>query len=152
MKRFLFAAALAVATVPAFAQVGVSVSIGQPGFYGRLDVGSFPAPQLLYPTPVVIQPVPVGVVRQPIYLNVPPGHAKDWGKHCYKYNACGQPVYFVRNEWYENVYAPGYRERHGGRGYDRDYDRGDRRGYDRGDDQGDRGRGHGHGHGNKHDR
>ena len=38
---------------------------------------------------------------QPIYLHVPPGHAKNWRKHCHKYNACGQPVYFVVSDEYK---------------------------------------------------
>ena len=45
-----------------------AVQVGEPGFYGRIDIGNFPQPQVVYPQPVVIQPVPVGVVRQPIYL------------------------------------------------------------------------------------
>ena len=121
MNRLLIAAALAAATVPALAaDVGVSVHVGQPGFYGRIDIGNFPPPRLLYPEPVIIRPVRVGVVRQPIYLHVPPGHAKDWRKHCRKYNACGQPVYFVQEDWYNNVYVPRYRdgERHG-QGHDK---------------------------------
>jgi hypothetical protein len=49
MKQVLFAAALAAATVPAHAtDVGVSISIGQPGFYGQIDIGGYPAPHLLY--------------------------------------------------------------------------------------------------------
>jgi hypothetical protein len=133
MKRFLFAAAVAAVTAPAFAaDVGVSVQVGEPGFYGRIDIGNFPQPQLIYRQPVVIQPVPVGVVRQPIYLRVPPGHAKNWRKHCHKYNACGQPVYFVQDGWYNQEYVPRYRERHGER---------------HGDD--DRGEGRDHGHGKK---
>ena len=40
MKRILVSAALAVAAAPALAaDVGVSISIGQPGFYGRIDIG-----------------------------------------------------------------------------------------------------------------
>lgn len=129
MKRFLFAAALVAATAPALAaDVGVSVNVGQPGFYGRIDIGNFPQPLLIYPEPVVIQPVPVGVVHQPIYLHVPPGHAKDWRKHCGKYNACGQPVYFVQENWYNEVYVPRYRNH--------------------GDDHG---KGHGKGKGHKED-
>jgi uncharacterized protein YcfJ len=85
------------------------MSVGQPGFYGRIDIGNLPPPQLVYAQPVVIQAVPVGVVQQPIYLHVPPGHAKHWGKHCHRYNACGQPVYFVRDAWYNEVYVPHYR-------------------------------------------
>lgn len=109
MKRFLFAAALVVITVPALADVGVSVNIGQPGFYGRIDMGNYPQPQLIYPAPVMIQPMPMGMAPQPIYLRVPPGHRKNWRKHCQRYGACGQPVYFVRDNWYNNVYVPSYR-------------------------------------------
>jgi hypothetical protein len=111
MKSLLIVTALTTATTSALAaDVGVSVQVGQPGFYGRIDIGNFPPPLLVYPEPVIIQPVPVGAVRQPIYLHVPPGHAKDWRKHCRKYNACGQPVYFVQEDWYNNVYVPRYRD------------------------------------------
>ena len=89
---------------------GASVSVGQPGFYGRIDIGDVPPPPLLYAEPILIQPVPVGVVRQPIYLHVPPGHAKHWRKHCRQYNACGQPVYFVQESWYNDVYVARYRD------------------------------------------
>lgn len=146
MKRFLFVTALA-ATLPAFAaDVGVSISVGQPGFYGHIDIGDFPRPVLVYPTPVVIEPVRVGVVRQPLYLHVPPGHARHWRKHCHEYNACGEPVYFVDDGWYNDVYVPHYRERHG----DRDGRRDDRR-----DWHDDHGKGHDKGgkeHGRGHDR
>lgn len=113
MKRLLCALAVLAIGAPALAaDVGVSVSVGQPGFYGRIDVGNYPAPQLLYAEPIVVQPAAVGVVRQPVYLRVPPGHAKNWRKHCYRYNACGQPVYFVRDTWYNEVYVPRYRSAH----------------------------------------
>jgi hypothetical protein len=45
---------------------------------------------------------------QPVYLRVPPGHEKHWSKHCGKYGACGQPVYFVREDWYQTQYVPRY--------------------------------------------
>ena len=129
MRRFLIAAAVATLAAPVLAaDVGVSINIGQPGFYGRLDLGNIPQPQVIYTAPVIIQTVPIGVVRQPIYLRVPPGHERNWGKHCRKYNACGQPVYFVQDNWYTNVYAPRYRGEHG----DRDDD-----------DHGHKGKGHG---------
>lgn len=175
IKRFFIALAMAAATFGSTAQaadVGVSVSIGQPGFYGRLDIGGFPPPVLLYPEPVMIQPVPYG--RPPIYLRVPPGHAKHWNKYCYRYRACGERVFFVRDEWYEREYAPRYREEHyGHRDYDRrDYrddhrremrrdrhedrheDRRDERRYEQRDDRRGEDRGpdreHGHGHGRDH--
>ncbi|MBI3094759.1 MAG: hypothetical protein HYY97_07780 [Rhodocyclales bacterium] len=128
MKRHLIAAALAASALSATAlagDVGVSVSIGQPGFYGRIDVGDFPPPAVIYREPVFIQSVPVS--RAPIYLRVPPGHAKHWGKHCHRYNACGERVYFVRDDWYNREYVPRYRERHGR------YDNEDRHWDDRGD-------------------
>ena len=94
MKRFLFAAALVIITAPALAaDVGVSVNIGQPGCYGRIDMGNYPQPQLIYSAPVMIQPMPMGMAPQPIYLRVPPGHRKNWRRHCQRYGACGQPEY-----------------------------------------------------------
>ena len=91
------------------AGVDVSIQVGQPNFYGRIDVGDVPRPQVVYAQPIIVQPPPAGVVVQPIYLRVPPGHAKHWNKHCQRYNACGHPVYFVQERWYNTVYAPRYR-------------------------------------------
>jgi hypothetical protein len=74
MKHFLIVAALVTIAVPALASdVGVSVSIGQPGFYGQIDIGNYPQPRLIYPAPVMVQPMPIGMVPQPIYLRAPPG-------------------------------------------------------------------------------
>lgn len=127
------------------ADVGVSVSIGQPGFYGRIDIGDYPQPELVYAEPVIIHR-PVGVVYDPIYLHVPPGHAKRWSHYCGQYNACGRPVYFVQDRWYNDVYVPHYHEHHGegNRGHydDRDGDHGHRQD---GDD-----RGYRHGHDREH--
>ena len=69
MKRFLCLAALASISVAALAaDVGVSVQIGEPGFYGRIDIGNAPPPRLIYRQPVVIQPAPVAVMEEPILL------------------------------------------------------------------------------------
>lgn len=150
MKRFLIAAMLAVATLstPALAaDVGVSVSIGQPGFYGRIDIGDYPYPQprVIYGQPRVIERLVME--REPIYLRVPPGHRKNWRSHCRKYNACGERVYFVQDSWYNNDYAPLYREHqrhrwdrhqqddsrdhHGDNRQGHDHDRGNDRGQNR---------------------
>lgn len=147
MKRFLIATALAAsfASIPAFAaDVGVSVSIGQPGFYGQIDIGNFPQPRVIYRQPMIIERVAMD--RPPVYLRVPPGHRKHWSRHCREYNACGERVYFVEENWYEQQYVPRYQQQH----RDRRGEQGD--GRQQGDDhhQGDRGdnnRG-----GNKHDR
>lgn len=140
MKRLLFAAALAAATsFPALAaNVGVSISIGQPGFYGQIDIGGYPPPRILYREPRVIYQAATS--RPPIYLHVPPGHARNWRKHCREYNACGERVYFVQNTWYEREYVPHYQKQHG----DRRDDRRDDHKNDRRDKQSDR---HGNDHG-----
>jgi hypothetical protein len=110
MRRSLLAAAIGFLAAPALAaDVGVSVSVGQPGFFGRIDIGNLAPPQLVYPQPVVVERPPAAVAQQPVYLYVPPEHAKDWRKHCREYNACAQPVYFVQQGWYDNVYVPHYR-------------------------------------------
>jgi hypothetical protein len=121
--NYLLATALAVAFLHTTAQatdVGVSINVSQPGFYGRIDVGRGPAPMVIYPQPILIEQRPVAIVRQPIYLRVPPGHEKHWDKHCSRYNACGQPVYFVQDNWYREVYAPRVYEDRGGHGKVRD--------------------------------
>ncbi|MGC4091995.1 MAG: hypothetical protein QM756_29745 [Polyangiaceae bacterium] len=94
------------------ADVGVSISIGQPGFYGQLDIGDYPRPSLIYARPVLIRPAPPGVIVAPVYLHVPPGHAKNWKNYCGRYDACGRPVYFVQDNWYNTVYVPQYRRLH----------------------------------------
>ena len=113
MKTKLVAAiGLALACAPAFAQdVRISVS-GEvaPGVYGRVDIGSRPPPPLLFPQPVVIVKSPRPAQVAPLYLHVPPGHARNWSKHCRKYDACGHPVYFVKSAEYD----PGYQ--HPGKG------------------------------------
>lgn len=112
MKPFLAAMLIAASSTAFAADVGVSVSVGQPGFYGRIDIGNAPPPVLVYPQPVIIQRV--HGAPQPIYLRVPPGHAQKWSKHCQKYDACGRPVYFVKDDWYNNVYVPHYQSSHPG--------------------------------------
>jgi hypothetical protein len=141
MKKILCAALLGVsAAAPVFAgDVGVSISVGQPGFYGQIDIGNVPRPQVIYPQPVVIQTAPEFVSAAPVYLHVPPGHEKHWRKHCAEYNACGRPVYFVRDDWYNNEYVPRYHrggddhdDNHGhhGRDHDRDHGHGEGHGHD----------------------
>jgi len=106
MKKFLALALATCTLVPAFAQtsVGVSIGVSQPGMYGRIDIGNYPPPQVIHAQPIVIAPTPVAMHQKPIYLYVPPGHQKNWGKHCGRYNACGQPVYFVQENWVRERY------------------------------------------------
>ena len=98
------ALALAHSGVATATDVGVSVQISQPGVYGRIDIGRFPQPQVVWAQPVIItRPVVVAqqaAPQQPVYMWVPPGHQKNWRKHCGRYGACGVPVYFVQEQWY----------------------------------------------------
>lgn len=160
MKRIIFAASIALsaltgisATSAQAADIGVSINIGQPGFYGRIDLGNAPAPQLYYREPIWIQRE--SIRPEPIYLRVSPGHQSNWKRYCRQYGACGVPVYFVRDDWYRNTYVPHYRDYHDDRGWraerreDRREDRRDDRKDDRKDDRhdkGDHGRGNGKGH------
>lgn len=120
---YLALACIASATSAMAADVGVSVSINQPGVYGRIDIGQAPVPPVVvYRQPVIITPAPVAVqAPPPVYLHVPPGHSRNWRKYCGRYNACGQPVYFVREDWYQKHYH--HDDRHD-RHDDRDHDRG----------------------------
>jgi len=146
MKRLLITAVLAFASTSIFAaDVGVSISIGEPGFYGRLDIGGYPPPQVIYREPRTMYRS--AMHRTPIYMNVPPGHAKNWPKHCRKYNACNERVYFVQNSWYSQEYVPRYQQQHNSRRDDhRDNHRDDRRD-GRGNDRQDKPRNNGSGHG-----
>ena len=115
MKKLIALALAAAALSPALAttNVGVSIGVNQPGVYGRIDIGNMAPPLVVYPQPVIYAPPRVAVVQPPIYLYVPPGHQKHWGKHCGYYNACGRPVYFVQEKWVRERYE---REGHHGHG------------------------------------
>ncbi len=161
LRRQVYGAAAALllaAAGGAHAQTYINATVGgelAPGVYGRINIGNAPPPPLIYAEPVIIHRPAVVVPRAPIYLYVPPGHAKNWGKHCARYNACNQPVYFVQEppprkgpkhhhqgrddrRWDDD-------HRHGGGKHDRDHGRG----HGRGDDRGERGEGRGKGHGHR---
>ena len=159
MRNKLLALTLAVAgcaAVPALAQqsVGVSIGIHQPGVYGRIDIGNYPQPALVYSEPVVIVPGPIALQRPPIYLYVPPLYQQNWRRYCGRYNACGQPVYFVQDRWVRERWEhehPRFREErrehfdrgdHGRAGDHQDHGR--HGGHDRHDDRGDHDQHRGH--------
>lgn len=144
MRKLIIAlAALSAASAYAQTNVGVSIAVSQPGVYGRIDIGNAAPPAVILPQPVVIMPTPVAVYQKPIYLYVPPAHQKDWRRYCSRYSACGQPVYFVREDWVRDRWEhehdrDGDHDRRGrGHAYGHDKDR---------DGFKDRGRGH-----DKHD-
>ncbi len=102
--RFLVSGSLAallwVSTGSVQAQIYVNGSVAAAlpsGIYGRIDIGQAPPPPLLYAQPIVVQHPVMVVPQEPVYLYVPRDHAKHWRKHCRQYQACGQPVYFLRD-------------------------------------------------------
>lgn len=101
-----------------------------PGVYGQVQFGNAPPPPVVYAQPMVIEAQPQAL--PPVYLHVPPGHARNWRKHCHEYHACNRPVYFVRSAEYE----PGYvrRDYEHDHGHDHDHGEGHGRGHDRDED------------------
>ncbi len=147
MKHLVFAAALAAAalavTAPVSAQVGLSINVGEPNFYGRIDLGDAPPPRLIYRRPVVVEGEVGG--RDPVYLHVRPGYERNWRRHCGEYGACGQPVLFVRDDWYRTRYVPHYRSHRD------NYEHGDHRDGNRDHRDDNRGDRHDDNHGDHHD-
>ncbi len=135
---------LALAGGAAHAQAYVNATVGgelAPGVYGRINIGNAPPPPLLYAEPIIIERPTVVMPRSPIYLYVPPGHAKNWSRHCSRYNACGQPVYFVQEPPRGGYKHDKYEKHDKGHRGDKGHKHRDERHWD-GDD-----RGHGHGNG-----
>jgi hypothetical protein len=106
---------LAASLAPSVAQagnLGISVDVlGEvlPGVYGQVNVTNH-RPQLVYSQPLVIERT--RFYEPPVYLHVPPGHARKWEKHCYRYGACARPVYFVRSDEYSGAYYRRYEPRY----------------------------------------
>ncbi len=85
-------------------RVGGEIS---PGVYGEVQFGNAPPPEVINAQPMLVVRQH-GAAVKPMYLHVPPGHAKHWARYCHRYNACNRPVYFVKS----GRYQPDYRNRH----------------------------------------
>lgn len=123
------ATATGLATMPVrAADVGVSITISEPGVYGRIDIGRFPQPEVVVSQPVIVLPPRVRPAHpvEPVYLWVPPGHRKAWKSYCGRYGACGVPVLFVRDGWYDQHVRPLGRGEgdHRGQGHGKGHDKG----------------------------
>jgi hypothetical protein len=69
----------------------------RPGIYGRIVIkGQAAPPPVIYPQPVIGSDSLVPPGGQPVYLYVPPGQVRKWKQNCAKWQACEQPVLFVR--------------------------------------------------------
>jgi len=90
--------------VHAVTNIGVSIGINAPGQYGRVDINNYPEPVLVSQSPIIYAPSPIAVHQRPIYLYVPQAQQVNWGRYCGGYRACGQPVYFVQEDWVRTEY------------------------------------------------
>ncbi|QXZ11061.1 hypothetical protein KUF54_07705 [Comamonas sp. Y33R10-2] len=159
VAAFLLVCAAGAAQAQAYISSTISGQLA-PGVYGQINIGNAAPPPLVYAQPMWGAQGSRGPQVEPMYMWVPPGHARDWRRHCSRYQACGRPVYFLRDapsRWRDK--GPKHHhgrdwkhERRDDRHWQREerrHDRHERRDWDRRDDD-DRGRGHGRGHG-RHD-
>ncbi|NJM33234.1 MAG: hypothetical protein HC848_10805 [Limnobacter sp.] len=88
-------------------EIGVNGEVA-PGVYGSVRVDNRRSPRVVYQQPIVIERVRTRTYIQPVYLHVPPGHAKRWDRYCGRYQACATPVYFVKSRDYYQYSPPRY--------------------------------------------
>jgi len=151
MKPLIIALALITAPLLAQAQIGVSVNIDQPGFFGQINIGNLPRPEVIYSAPVIVEAPPANVNYEPVYLRVPPEHHRNWGRYCHEYHACNRQVYFVTDDWYQNTYAPHYAHEHEHE-HEREYHEHEHDREHEHDEEHDHGRGHDREHGHEDER
>lgn len=92
-----------------------------PGVYGEVTLGGDRPPPVVYAQPMLIEPQEAP--PPPIYLHVPPSHARDWRRHCREYHACNRPVYFVRSAEYDPGYDARLHQRERAEAEERQYER-----------------------------
>ncbi|MCE2746458.1 MAG: hypothetical protein LW710_11220 [Burkholderiales bacterium] len=106
-----FAVLTGLALAPMQAQaVNISVGVGGevlPGVYGSVNIDNGRYPALVYSEPLIVYRQ--SRILEPVYLHVPPGHLKKWGRYCDRYGACSRPVYFVKSRDYYD-FSPRYIE------------------------------------------
>ena len=114
MKRTLIAAAgFALFAASGLASAASWTVIVQPGIYGRVAIGGYAEPPVVYaPQPVIAVDNGYGEVveesvdaayatdQPPVYLWVPEYQRLHWAQYCREYGAYGVPVYFVDDGWY----------------------------------------------------
>ena len=125
-----------------------------PGVYGQVQIGNDRPPPVVYAQPMLIEPL--AAPPPPVYLHVPPGHARNWRKHCHEYDACNRPVYFVRSAEYAPEYQRHYADHERERELERrrwdERERDQEHGHGHGNWRDGDGHGHGHGHDHDHER
>jgi hypothetical protein len=105
MKRFMGMAALAALTT-ASSGGGNYIAASANSPHGTVDVRRFPRLDLVSPHPVIVRFMSAQMLARALYLHVPQAHRAEWAGYCHFYQACGHPVYFVTEQWFEHVYRP----------------------------------------------
>lgn len=82
-------------------------AIGELNYYGKIDLMEPSKPPVIYSSPRIVDKPLTG--PDAVYLRVPKEHRKDWNWYCGKYDACTQKVFFVKEDWYTEVYSPKYK-------------------------------------------
>ena len=114
MKRHLaVAAGLALLAASGLANAASWSVFVEPGVYGRVAIGGYAEPPVVYaPQPVIAVDNGYGQVvaevvdtayatdQPPVYLWVPDYQRLHWAQYCRDYGAIGVPVYFVDDGWY----------------------------------------------------
>ena len=89
-----FAVLTGLALAPMQAQaVNISIGVGGevlPGVYGSVNIDNGRYPALVYAEPLIV--TRPSRILSPVYLHVPPGHLKKWGRYCGRYDACSRPA------------------------------------------------------------
>lgn len=110
-KAAAAAAALMIGAAQAGAATQVNISIGDSGYWGAIPMMNGLRPDVWNTTPIVAIGAAIAGASI-LYLNVPEAQRRDWRHYCSRYDACGRPVRFVKNNWYRDHYAPEYRRQH----------------------------------------
>lgn len=110
---------LAMLATASMMSVAVQAAEADPvaGYFGRIDehAVSGARPEVLSPRAVKGQNLHTQrFTRQavlagfelPVYLHVRAGEEMRWAAHCAQYDACQQPVLFVSERWFRDVYLP----------------------------------------------
>lgn len=90
--------------------INISIGVGGevlPGVYGSVNIDNGRYPALIYAEPLIVHRH--SRIYEPVYLHVPPGHLRKWGRYCGEYGACSRPVYFVKSRDYHD-FSPRYIE------------------------------------------
>ena len=83
--------------LPTLAAVGVAITLGEPNFYGRIDLGRMAPPPIIRDYPVQVRRGPRGILLEPLSVRVTEREQRNWRRYCGRDDVCSRPVYFVRD-------------------------------------------------------